>query len=175
MSEVYISLGSNLANPIVQIKMAVAALMDLPLTLVKSVSSFYRSTPWGGIMDQPDFINAVVALCTELTPMQLLEQLQGIESCQNRLRTGSKWGARTIDCDILLFDDLQLQSERLTIPHLYLEQRAFVLVPLAEIAPELILPNGSCVLTLARNINLFGLVKIEGGACVNNSDLSGDI
>src|SRR3990167_103707 len=164
MPKVFIGLGSNLENPINQIKMAITALHGLPSTYVQSISSLYRSLPWGEITDQPDFVNAVVRLKTDLAPLELLEQLQQIEKQQNRIKI-ERNGPRTIDCDILLFEGGQLNSPLLTIPHLYLEQRAFVVIPLAEIAPELLLPNGVSIQTLAEAVDHQGLTKVVEEAC----------
>lgn len=136
----YIALGSNLANPLEQLQSAVQALNRLPQTEVSAVSSFYRSKPLGP-QDQPDFINAVAAIETALFPLDLLDRLQQIEQQQGRVRL-RRWGERTLDLDILLYGNLVLQSERLTVPHYDMNNREFVIVPLYEIAPQLCLPDG---------------------------------
>lgn len=140
MTDVYVGLGSNWGEPAQQVQTALTALAHLPATELAAVAPWYRSKPWG-VLDQPDFLNTVVKLNTRLSPEALLAELQLIETRQQRVRT-RRWGERTIDCDILLFGDLRLKSAQLTIPHLYLEEREFVLVPLADLAPTLVLPSG---------------------------------
>ena len=142
MERVYISLGSNLAEPLQQLRAALAALAELPASRLAATSSFYASDPLGP-PDQPRYVNAVAALDTELTPLQLLDALQRIELEQGRERKAERWGPRTLDLDILLFGSRLLAEERLTVPHYHMHARAFVLYPLAEIAPaDLQLPDG---------------------------------
>jgi len=136
----YIGLGSNLQNPFEQLNNALTALSELPQTELVCASSFYRSTPVGPA-DQPDYLNAVAALDTALKPLELLDALQAIEQAQGRVR-GERWGARTLDLDILLFGRQIINSTRLFVPHPCMQQRAFVLYPLTEIAPNPVLPNG---------------------------------
>ena len=133
----YIGLGSNLNNPAEQINKAVEALNNLPKSQLKKVSQLYPNPPMGP-QDQPDFINAVAALDTELEPLELLKYLQKIEDQQGRERNIiQRWGPRTLDLDILLYGDVYLHTEKLTIPHPGLSYRNFVLLPLREIAPDL--------------------------------------
>jgi 2-amino-4-hydroxy-6-hydroxymethyldihydropteridine diphosphokinase len=136
----YIGLGSNLATPLEQLRSALAALAALPQTSLRAQSSFYASDPLGPA-DQPRYVNAVAALDTALKPLQLLDALQAIELEQGRTRKAERWGPRTLDLDILLFGDLQLNEPRLKVPHYHMHARAFVLYPLAEIAPDLRLPD----------------------------------
>lgn len=112
-----------------------------------------------GPQDQPDYVNAVAAVNTALPPQALLRALQDIENSSGRIRE-RHWGPRTLDIDVLLYGDQQINSKTLTVPHPGLSQREFVLVPLAEIAPTLILPDGRSVATLASQIPLNGLDKI---------------
>lgn len=149
MAVVYIALGSNLNEPAEQLNTAVKAIAALPYTSVEKVSSYYGSKPMGP-QDQPDYVNAVLQIQTELSPPALLDELQRIENEQGRVRL-RRWGERTLDLDILLYDNLKMQSERLTIPHYDMQNREFVIVPLAEIAPEQILPDGKTVAELMRN------------------------
>ncbi|MCW8885100.1 MAG: 2-amino-4-hydroxy-6-hydroxymethyldihydropteridine diphosphokinase [Motiliproteus sp.] len=135
----FIGLGSNLANPIDQVQRAFEELAQLPNSQLLKRSSLYRSDPVGPA-DQPDFINAAATLSTEFTPLQLLDQLQSIEQLHQRERI-EHWGPRTLDLDLLLYDQQVIDHPRLKVPHPYLEERAFVLYPLAEIAPELQLPD----------------------------------
>lgn len=136
----YIGVGSNLGNPVEKAKKAIEALKKIDASLLVSASSLYCSKPMGP-SDQPDYINAVVKLETSLTPLALLDVLQEIELKQGRVRKDERWGPRTLDLDILLIDNLEINNERLTVPHYGMCDREFVLYPLFEIAPELILPN----------------------------------
>lgn len=149
MSICYIALGSNLQDPLAQAKQAIAALKQLPDTDVVDVSPFYRSKPLGP-QDQNDYLNAVIKLSTSLSPIELLNHLQSIEQSQGRVRKENRWGARTLDLDILLYDELIMNTERLTIPHYHMKKREFVLYPLFDIVPDLVLPD---------NDNLYDLVK----------------
>jgi 2-amino-4-hydroxy-6-hydroxymethyldihydropteridine diphosphokinase len=156
MALVYIGLGSNLSDPKKQIHTAVEALSKIKCCELNQVSSLYFSRPMGP-QDQPDYMNAVVALTTTLSPLSLLDELQAIENTSGRIRKDNRWGARILDLDVLLFDDEVINNDRLTVPHYGLELREFVLLPLAEISPTLILPNGRSVLSLSQNINKNGL------------------
>ena len=147
MAIAYIALGSNLHTPREQLKRALNALAQLPQTQLMAVSSFYRSKPLGP-QDQPDYLNAAVEISTALSPFALLDELQRIENEQGRVRL-RRWGERTLDLDILLYGDEIIQTERLTVPHYDMHNREFVIVPLAEIAPNLILPNGQKLAELA--------------------------
>ena len=129
----YIGIGSNLDGPRARVARAIAALGEFG-TVMRS-SSFYRTAPWGGVV-QPDFVNAVVALMTDVSPEALLAGLKALERRLGRTADGPRWGPRAIDLDILLFEGVEMQSEALTVPHPRLFERAFALVPLAEIAPE---------------------------------------
>ncbi|ODN66724.1 2-amino-4-hydroxy-6-hydroxymethyldihydropteridine diphosphokinase [Methylophaga muralis] len=141
----YIGLGSNLENPLQQIKTAIDDLQSLADINIVSVSSLYQSPPMGPA-DQPDYINAVLALETSLNPHQLLDALQSVEQLHGRVRK-RHWGERTLDLDILLYGDQILDDERLKIPHPGMHERAFVLYPLAEIAPDIEIP---CIGTLQK-------------------------
>jgi len=140
MSICYIGVGSNLGNPVKKARQAIAALSQLDNCRVLASSSLYSSKPMGP-QEQPDYINAVVKLTTELAPIALLDQLQHIEQHSGRVRKDERWGPRTLDLDILLIDDLIIDEPRLTVPHYGMHLREFVLYPLYEIAPQLLLPN----------------------------------
>lgn len=159
MSIAYIALGSNLNMPIAQLQSALKAMDRLPQTKLLNVSSFYQSKPLGP-QDQPDYVNAVACIETQLQPIELLDALQHIENEQGRVRL-RRWGERTLDLDILLYDDLQLQSERLTIPHYDMKHREFVMIPLQEIASELILPCGDRVTNLAIQFAQHNMQKLS--------------
>jgi 2-amino-4-hydroxy-6-hydroxymethyldihydropteridine diphosphokinase len=134
----YVGLGSNLQDPVRQVEAAFEELDRLPRTRVVKRSSLYRTAPVG-YADQPEFINAVVQLDTGLAAEQLLDELQGLEARHGRERSFPN-APRILDLDLLLFGDLVLRTERLTVPHPRMRERAFVLEPLREIAPHLELP-----------------------------------
>jgi 2-amino-4-hydroxy-6-hydroxymethyldihydropteridine diphosphokinase len=159
LNTTYIGIGSNLVEPINQVKMAITALKNTANCQLTAVSSLYGSKPMGP-QDQPDYINAVVALQTSLSALALLDQLQTIENNAGRVRKNNRWGARILDLDILLFADQTIENERLTVPHYGIKVREFVLLPLAEIAPNLLLPDGDNVQLLADNIAKNGLQKL---------------
>ncbi|MBA6352345.1 MULTISPECIES: 2-amino-4-hydroxy-6-hydroxymethyldihydropteridine diphosphokinase [unclassified Colwellia] len=156
MALVYVGLGSNLSNPQKQIELAVASLTQIKNTTLDGVSSLYFSRPMGP-QDQPDYMNAVALLRTDLNPLDLLNELQAIENNAGRVRKDNRWGARILDLDMLLFDNETINHERLTVPHYGLELREFVLLPLAELSPKLTLPNGKPVLALSQAISTNGL------------------
>jgi 2-amino-4-hydroxy-6-hydroxymethyldihydropteridine diphosphokinase len=130
----YIGLGSNLADPRAQVLAAFGALAALPGCTLLARSALYATTPVGPV-DQPDFVNAAARLTTRLSPRSLLVALQEIERGQGRVRDGTRWGPRTLDLDLLMYDGLELDEPGLALPHPELGKRAFVLAPLAEIAP----------------------------------------
>ncbi|MAA66383.1 MAG: 2-amino-4-hydroxy-6-hydroxymethyldihydropteridine diphosphokinase [Alteromonadaceae bacterium] len=146
--DVYIGLGSNLADPLRQLAGAIAALAALPETCLIAQSPFYASKPVGP-QDQPDFINGATHLRTSLLPLELLDQLQNIEQHHQRERI-QHWGPRTLDLDLLLFGMQTINEPRLTVPHRELANRDFVLQPLLDLAPELTLPNGDTVAELRQ-------------------------
>ncbi|MDD1782305.1 2-amino-4-hydroxy-6-hydroxymethyldihydropteridine diphosphokinase [Enterovibrio sp. ZSDZ35] len=159
MIRAYIAIGSNLGNPVEKATHAIDALKRLPASTFVSCSSLYSSKPMGP-SDQPDYVNAVAAIDTELDPLDLLDQTQRIELEFGRERKDERWGPRTLDLDILLYGDLQLESERLTVPHYGMKVREFVLYPLAEIAPDLHLPDGSTVAELVTVTDKNGLTAL---------------
>lgn len=140
MTVVYIAIGSNLASPLEQVNAAVKAIGEIPDSQIVAVSSFYRTPPLGP-QDQPDYLNAAVALETTLAPEELLNHTQRIELQQGRVRKAERWGPRTLDLDIMLFGDEVINTERLTVPHYDMKNRGFMLWPLAEIAPDLLFPG----------------------------------
>jgi 2-amino-4-hydroxy-6-hydroxymethyldihydropteridine diphosphokinase len=150
MIDAYIALGSNLQDPAAQLQQAVNALDTFPESSLVAVSGVYRSAAVGP-GDQPDYLNAAARLATDLGPEALLDHLQRQETSQGRTR-GLRWGARTLDLDILLYGELQVRTERLTIPHPALAQRNFVLYPLADICPSnFVLPDGAELATLLQD------------------------
>jgi 2-amino-4-hydroxy-6-hydroxymethyldihydropteridine diphosphokinase len=140
MSLAWVGLGANLGRPENTLNKALAAIDALPATRLLVTSPFYWTTAWGRA-GQPDFLNAVACIQTESSPLELLRGLLVIESGLGRVRTGPRWGPREIDLDLLLFDDQVLDSAELSLPHPRLHERAFVLVPLADLDPNLIVPG----------------------------------
>lgn len=139
MIRAYVALGSNLGNPVQTIEDAMDAMAALRGSLLKAMSSLYRTAPVG-LKHQPDFINAVVALDTRLTPRDLLDELFALEARFGRERSVRN-APRTLDLDLLLHGDTVQDDPELILPHPRMHERAFVLVPLAEIAPELTIPG----------------------------------
>ena len=158
MERIYIGMGSNLAAPDQQLRSAVEALAQLPDTLVAGVSAFYQSDSL--LPGQPRYTNAVAALDSRLAPLELLDALQAIENEQGRERL-ERWGPRTLDLDILLFGDRLIDEPRLKVPHYQMHLRAFVLYPLAELAPaELHMPGGQTLKALLAACPFVGLERL---------------
>jgi len=159
MARAYIGLGSNLDDPLAQVQRALEHLAELPDTRLIGQSRLYRSAPVGP-EGQPDYINAVACLETALPPEILLDHLQQLEHLQGRVRT-LHWGPRTLDLDILLYDALVLQTPRLTLPQPEMINRSFGLYPLADLAPDLILPAGQALQSLLDGCPSTGLSVIS--------------
>jgi 2-amino-4-hydroxy-6-hydroxymethyldihydropteridine diphosphokinase len=143
----YIGIGSNLDDPVRQVKEALEELDTIPDSVVIDQSSLYGSKPMGAA-DQPDYVNAVTALDTLLSPVELLQALQKIEQRLGRERGGEKWGARVIDLDLLLYGKKTISTDTLTIPHPGMHERDFVIIPLAEIAGNISIPGKGQLSTL---------------------------
>lgn len=158
----YIGLGSNLDSPLRQVRRAIAELAQLPDSRLCAVSALYRTAPLGP-PGQPDYINAVAALDTRLSPLALLDALQAIERHHRRVRGAVQWGPRTLDLDILLYGDAQLHEPRLTVPHPQMAVRRFVLQPLVDIAPELQLPDGRGIHSLCATLPPEGVEPLVVG------------
>ncbi|MBC3766006.1 2-amino-4-hydroxy-6-hydroxymethyldihydropteridine diphosphokinase [Neptunicella marina] len=159
MITVYIGLGSNLANPAQQLVEARNAIIHLEHCQLTAQSSLYCSVPMGP-QDQPNYINAVVVINTQLDALDLLDALQSIENQHGRERI-VRWGSRTLDLDILLYGNQQIDLPRLTVPHYGLTEREFVLHPMLEISPELTLPGGESLAELCQQVPLNGMKKIQ--------------
>lgn len=158
--EAYIGLGSNLENPLEQLKQARTEIASLTGVAELAFSPLYRSTPVGP-QDQPDFINAVMKISTSLPAAELLRQLQAIETAHGRLRL-IRWGARTLDLDILLYGLHVIAEADLSVPHPEMAQRAFVLYPLADIAPaDLPVPGLGPLADLLATCPKAGLQRLE--------------
>jgi len=159
----YIGLGGNLENTQELLKSAHQTIASVPGIRECAFSTLYRSAPLG-IADQPDFVNAVMAVETSLTPHDLLKALQMIELSHGRVRTGQRWGPRTLDLDILTFGAEQIADEWLTVPHPGIAERDFVLYPMAEIAPKsLSIPGLGLLADLVAACPKRGLEAIEHG------------
>jgi 2-amino-4-hydroxy-6-hydroxymethyldihydropteridine diphosphokinase len=151
-------LGSNLDDPAAQIRRAMQSLAAMPETRLVRRSALYRNPP-AGYLDQPEFINAVAGIETGLAPRDLLEQLLAIERVHVRMRDFPN-GPRTLDLDILLYGEQTVREPGLTIPHPRMLERAFVLVPLAEIAPDAVVPDAGRIADLVRRVDVSGMIKI---------------
>ncbi|HET7591893.1 MAG TPA: 2-amino-4-hydroxy-6-hydroxymethyldihydropteridine diphosphokinase [Rhodanobacteraceae bacterium] len=156
----YVALGSNLDDPEAQVEGGFAALAALPGTRLRARSRLYRTPPWG-VVDQPAFVNAAAALETSLAPRALLEALLAIEAGAGRVR-GVRNGPRTLDLDLLAYGDCELREAGLTLPHPRLHERAFVLLPLADVAPGFDVPGQGRVADLLANVDTTGCVAIDG-------------
>ncbi len=154
MANAFIAFGSNISEPIDQIRCAFARVANIPQTELLCASSLYRNPPVG-FLDQPNFVNAVAKITTNLSPSELLKNLLGIEDQHQRFRA-EKNGPRTLDLDLLLYDDVIVKSTDLEIPHPRMKERGFVLLPLAEIEPTLVLPCGTDIQQLLKRCNLDG-------------------
>ncbi|BDM63272.1 2-amino-4-hydroxy-6-hydroxymethyldihydropteridine diphosphokinase [Shewanella sp. NFH-SH190041] len=141
MPKVFVALGANLTDPKAQLDSACRALAQLAMPGTFACSPYYRSVPMGDV-PQPDYINGVASFSTQLAPIALLDALQHIEQEQGRQRL-VRWGPRTLDLDLLLYGNEQINTPRLTVPHYGMKTRSFVLVPLSDLAPQLILPCGT--------------------------------
>ncbi|MEY4761619.1 MAG: hypothetical protein RLZZ200_1475 [Pseudomonadota bacterium] len=151
----FVGLGSNEADPPRQLDAALAALAALPDTQLHRASPRYVTAPFGPV-PQPDFLNGVVSLWTSMSPTALLYALHDIEASQGRVRS-IRWGPRTLDLDLLLHGDARVASPSLTLPHPGIAQRNFVLYPLRDIAPDLVIPGCGRVSDLAAQVGAEGI------------------
>ncbi len=156
----YIGIGANLGDPVAQVLQACARFaQDVPNTRLVARSSLYRNPPMGP-QDQPEYVNAVARLDTQLEPRALLDALQGIEAACGRRRDGTRWGPRMLDLDILVFGNEMIDQPGLRVPHPGIAQRDFVLFPLLELDPQLVIPGLGSVAALCRRMPDTGLVAI---------------
>ena len=162
MSDVaYIGLGSNIDVPETQINTALVNIQAHEQISIQQCSHLYASAPMGP-KNQPDYINAVCKITTSLTPIELLDVLQNIEHEHERKRVGERWGPRTLDLDILLFNNLTMDNDRLTLPHYGMAQREFVMVPLFEIEPDMIMNNGKSIASWVSQCSFASLKRLPG-------------
>ena len=156
----YVGLGSNLDDPEAQLRRALAALPGLPHTLLVRASSLFGSKPLGPAA-QPDYVNAVAGLLTQLAAPEFFDALRALESALGREPPRVRWGARLIDLDLLLFGAQQLSSPGLTLPHPGIVQRNFVLYPLLQVAPGLYVPGCGWVSELAARADTAGIWRLD--------------
>lgn len=156
----YVGLGSNLDDPEHQVLLGLDRLRELPGSLLVSRSSLYASAPMGPVA-QPDFVNAVVGLLTRLSPLEMLVELKSLETGLGREPARERWGPRRIDFDLLVHGTSRLCEDGLELPHPGIAERAFVLVPLAEIAPELEVPGLGRVRALLENLDASDVVRMH--------------
>jgi 2-amino-4-hydroxy-6-hydroxymethyldihydropteridine diphosphokinase len=157
----YISVGSNLNNPYQQVKSAIGKLKIADNIYIETISGWYLSDPVGP-KNQSRYVNGVIKISTRLSPNQLLKKLHEIEDAHGRIRN-VYWGPRTLDLDILLYGSKMMNTKKLTIPHPEMKIRNFVLTPLADIEPDLVLPDGSILSSLLENNQLKDVVPILPG------------
>ena len=157
--EVLIGLGGNIGNPLDAMRSALQTLDQHPKCKVERASSVWKTPPWG-VTDQPDFLNACAAVLTTLEPRAFLDLCLSIEKDLKRIRD-QRWGPRSIDIDILFFDDRMISEEGLNVPHPRIADRAFVLVPLAEIAPDAKI-SGTSIAQLAAKADVSGMSRLDG-------------
>lgn len=161
MQRCFIALGSNQDDPQAQVRRAFRELEQLPRSQLLACSSLYRSAPLGP-QDQPAFINAVAMLDTRLSPHELLDALQAIEQRAGRVRKAERWGPRILDLDLLLYAEQMMDTPRLQVPHYHMHARSFVLYPLAELAADLIMPDGTPLQALLDDCPATGLERLPG-------------
>ncbi len=163
MQRCFIALGSNQAEPVAQVNRAFDELQRLPQSRLVARSSLYRSAPLGP-QDQPAFINAVAMLDTLLAPEALLDALQAIEQRAGRIRKAERWGPRILDLDLLLYANQMIETPRLQVPHYHMHARSFVLYPLAELAADLSMPDGTRLQDLLNDCSATGLERLRSAA-----------
>lgn len=157
--QVFIGLGANVGDVLKAIPQAMKELSEIPRTRLLAKSSLYRTAPVG-IENQPDFVNAVAKLCTGLSAKELLGQLHVMERRHGRVRR-EKNGPRTLDLDLLMYDDLVSSDSSMIIPHPRMHERAFVLLPLSEIAPEIVIPGHGPIGELLSRLPIQGVTRLH--------------
>ncbi len=158
LSVVYLSLGTNLGDRSAMLAKALATLDDMPAVRVVRSSPVYESEPWG-LTEQPKFLNIVAEIETALAPLELLNALKDLEQRLGR-QPARRWGPRCIDVDVILWGDTIMSTPELAIPHQRFRERAFVLTPLADLAPEAVDPEtGSTIAALASRLGTAGLAR----------------
>lgn len=164
----YIGIGSNLGDPSTQVRQAIAALATLPLTRLQTRSSLYGAEPLGPPA-QPQYVNAVAGLLTQLEVLTFFEELRRLEVRLGKQPPSVRWGARLIDLDLLLFGQQRVDSAQLRLPHPGIVQRNFVLYPLREVAPDLNVPGWGRVATLAAGVQSAGIWRLNDETTINGA------
>lgn len=159
----YVGVGSNLDEPEQQVRRALAELAGLESTRLVAQSSLYGSRPWG-VTGQPDFVNAAAGLLTQLPVDSFFQALRSLERQLGRIPPPVRWGPRRIDLDLLLFDGLRLDGPQLRLPHPGVVERNFVLYPLSEVAPDLVVPGSGRVRELRSRVDRAGIWRLDGRA-----------
>ena len=161
MTSVFVGLGSNLEHPLTQLGQALNRMGKIPQSWVVRRSSLYWTPPWGDA-DQPDFLNAVAEMKTGLDASALLNELQQIEREQGRTRdSGRHWGPRSLDLDLLLFGQQVIDEAQLQVPHPRMTERAFVLLPLTDLAPDIVIPGKGRACEWLKRLDMTGLRRAE--------------
>jgi len=158
----FVGLGSNRDDPVGRVRRAVERLKAIPGVSGLRASALYLTAPWG-VKDQPDFVNAVAVMDTVRGPLELLDELQALEVTAGRRRDGERWGPRVLDLDLLMYGDLQMDTPRLTLPHPRMHERAFVLVPLLELAPDARIPGHGPAARCLEALGPEGIRPLEAG------------
>lgn len=159
MTEAFVALGSNLGDARAQVLGGFEALSRLPQTRLLARSALYLTPPWG-VLDQPPFVNAAARLDTSLSPHALLDHLLGVERAAGRVRDAQRWGPRTLDLDVLHMDGVALEDDHLQLPHPRIRERAFVLLPLHDLAPDLVLPGQGRVADLLATLDVTDIERL---------------
>lgn len=161
MTAVFVGVGSNLDRPLKQLEQALSRIQRIPQSRFVRRSPMYWTPPWGDV-DQPDFLNAVVEMSTELSPAVLLKALQQIEDAQGRERdSGRRWGPRSLDLDLLLYGRQIVDEPGLQVPHPRMTERAFVLLPLTELVPDIVIPGRGRASEWLKRLDISGLRRVE--------------
>lgn len=166
MSRAFVALGANLGDPAATLAQALRDLDHVERTRVTGRSRFY-CTPAVGPGPQPDYVNAVASVETALPPRRLLEALHAIEARHGRVRDGARWGPRTLDLDLLIYDELALSEPGLRLPHPEMTRRGFVLVPLVELAPDVVIPGFGPAAEALRRAGSAGIVPLDAAGEVD--------
>jgi 2-amino-4-hydroxy-6-hydroxymethyldihydropteridine diphosphokinase len=170
MARAFIGLGSNLDHPRRQLARAARALDRLPATHVVALSRNYRTAPRDSDVAQPDFVNAVAELETALPARALLDALLALERRHGRMRGAARWGPRRIDLDLLLHGDLVCNESGLALPHPRMSERAFVLAPMAELQPDLVVPGHGTIAQLLARVDRAGCTRLAPADCPHRID-----
>ena len=163
----YLALGSNLNDPVNQLVLARAAINSLPGVEIIAASSLYQSPAWGSDGPQPDYINAVVAIRTMLSARDLWQNTSRVEQAQGRFRSAPRNSARTLDIDLLLYGNAAVTTNDLTLPHLRMHERGFVLLPLVEIAPDVAIPGQGKALDCLHRIETGNIHRLSHNSAWN--------